>query len=160
MSPKPTNDEVDLHGYTVAEAIERFVQDYNTLVDNNQFGCWKVIHGYGSTGKGGAIRAKLRAFLDEHLDKLRYEAGDDYGDPGWTFVYPKVRLPDQRERMVSAILNFCSEPKTEEKILREFGKLGEPQVKQAVRSLAKQGKLKTVNNGAKVLYQTVHICQP
>jgi hypothetical protein len=144
-----------LHGLTVAEAIEQFVQYSNTRVDNNQFGCFRIIHGYGSTGKGGAIRAKLRAFLDQHLDKLRYEAGDDYGDPGWTLVYPKVRLPDQRERMSAAILSFCSDGKAEEKILREFGKLGNVQVKQVVRSLAKQGKLKTVNTGAKVLYQAV-----
>ena len=80
MSTPPSNDELDLHGLTVAEAIEQFVQGYNTLIDRDQYGCWKVIHGYGSTGKGGAIRAKLRAFLDEHLDKLRYEAGDDYGE--------------------------------------------------------------------------------
>jgi hypothetical protein len=153
MSRPSSNDELDLHGYTIAEAIEQFVQHYNARVDNNQYDCLKVIHGYGSTGKGGAIRAKLRAFLDEHLDKLRYEAGDDYGDPGWTWVYPRVQLPDQRERIATAILNFCSEGKTEEKILREFAKLGEVQVKQAIRSLAKQGKLKIVNKGAKVLYQ-------
>jgi hypothetical protein len=149
------NDDLDLHGYTVAKAIEVFVRHYNTRVDNNQFGSWKIIHGYGSTGQGGAIRVKFHAFLDEHLDKLRYEAGDDYGDPGWTFVYPKVRLPDQRERMAAVILSFCSEGKTEDRILREFAKLGQAQVKQAVRSLAKQGKLKMVNKGAKVLYQAV-----
>jgi hypothetical protein len=57
--------------------------------------------------------------------------------------------------MATAILTFCSEPKTEEKILREFHKSGEAQVKQTVRSLAKQGKLKTVNKGAKILYQAV-----
>lgn len=148
------NDELDLHGFTVAEAIELFVQYYNTRVDNNQYGCWKIIHGYGSSGKGGAIRVKFRALLDEHLDKLRYEAGDDYGDPGWTWVYPKVRLPDQRERMAAAILTFCSAGKTEEKILQEFGKHVEAQVKQAVRSLARQGKLKVVDKGTKVLYQT------
>jgi hypothetical protein len=153
MSQKSPNDELDLHGLTVAEAIEQFVQHYNTRVDNNQFGCLRIIHGYGSSGKGGVIRARLRAFLDEHLDKVRYEAGDDYGDPGWTLVYPKVRLPDQRERMAAAILTFCAEGKTEEKILREFIKMGEAQVKQAVRSLAKQGKLKIVNSGAKVLFQ-------
>src|ERR1017187_4121856 len=155
MSQKSLNDELDLHGLSVAEAIEQFVQYYNTRVDNNQFGCLRIIHGYGSSGQGGAIRAKLRAFLDEHLDKLRYETGDDYGDPGWTLVYPKVRLPDQRERMAAAILSFCSEPKTEEKILREFATLGSIQVTQAVRSLANQGKLKVVNKGAKVLYQAV-----
>ena len=89
------------------------------------------------------------------MDKLRYEAGDDYGDPGWTLVYPKVRLPGQRERMATAILSFCSEPKTEEKILREFIKMGKVQITQAVRSLAKQGKLKIVNSGEKILYQAV-----
>jgi Smr domain len=153
MSKTPSTDDLDLHGYTVAEAIEQFVQYYDARVDNDRFGCFKVIHGYGSSGEGGAIRIKLRAFLDEHLDKLEYEAGEDYGDPGWSFVYPKVHLPDQRERMAAAILSFCSEGKTEEKILREFGKLGEVQVKHAVRSLAKQGKLKMVNKGSKVLYQ-------
>jgi hypothetical protein len=156
MSQKLPNDELDLHGFTVAEAIEQFVQDYNTRVNNNQFGCLKIIHGYGSTGQGGVIRVKLRAFLNEHLDKLRYEAGDDYGDPGWTFVYPKARLPNQRERVAAAILSFCFEGKPEDKILREFVKLGEVQVKQVVRSLAKQGKLKTVNKGAQILYQTAH----
>jgi hypothetical protein len=153
MNPKPPNDELDLHGFTVAEAIEQFVQYYNTRVDNDRFGSLRIIHGYGSSGQGGAIRAKLRAFLDEHLDKMRYEAGDDYGDPGWTFVYPKVRLPDQRERMTTAILTFCADSKTEEKILREFAKLGEVQVKQTVRSLASQGKLRIVNNRKKILYQ-------
>jgi hypothetical protein len=154
LSKTPSTDELDLHGFTVAEAIEQFVLYYNSRVDNDQFGCFKVIHGYGSSGEGGAIRIKLRAFLDEHLDKLEYEAGEDYGDPGWSFVYPKVHLPDQRERMAAAILSFCLEGKTEEKILREFGKLGEVEVKHAVRSLAKQGKLKTFNKGAKVLYRT------
>jgi Smr domain len=153
LSKTPSADELDLHGFSVVEAIEQFVLDYNGRVENHQHGCWRIIHGYGSTGQGGAIRAKLRAFLDQHLDKLRYEAGDDYGDPGWTWVYPKVRLPDQQERMATAILDFCSDAKTEEKILREFAKLGTVQVKQAVRSLAKQGRLKVVNKGAKVLYQ-------
>jgi hypothetical protein len=147
------NDDLDLHGFTVAEAIEQFVLHYNTRVDNNQFGCWKVIHGYGSTGAGGVIRVKFRAFLDEHLDKLRYEIGDGFGDPGWTFVYPKVRLPHQRERMAAAILSFCSEPKNEDEILRELINMGEVQVKKTVRSLSRQGKLMTVNKGAKVLYQ-------
>ena len=155
MNQKPSTNELDLHGYTVTEAIEQFVQFYNTRMDNNQFGCLRIIHGYGSTDKGGAIRIKLRAFLNEHLDKLRYEAGDDYGDPGWTLVYPKVHLPDQRERMAAAILSFCSDGKTEEKILREFVKLGAAQVKQAVRSLAKQGKLVRVNSGEKVRYQAI-----
>jgi hypothetical protein len=153
VSKLSSDDELDLHGFALAEAIEQFVLHYNVRVVNNQFGCWKIIHGYGSSGEGGVIRIKLHAFLDQHLDKLRYEAGDQYGDPGWTWVYPKVRLPDQRERMSAAILSFCTDAKTEEKILREFAKLGDVQVKQAIRWMSKQGKLKIVNKGAKILYQ-------
>ncbi|MEI6084235.1 MAG: Smr/MutS family protein, partial [Verrucomicrobiota bacterium] len=70
------SDDLDLHGYTAAEALERFVQHYNIRVNRRQFGRWQIIHGYGSTGAGGTIRAKLRAFLDRHSDKLRFEAGD------------------------------------------------------------------------------------
>ena len=93
--PSPSGD-LDLHGYTVAEAIEQFVQLYNTRVDNNQYGCFRVIHGYGSSGKGGAIRIRFRSFLDQHLDKLRYEAGEDYGDPGWTGCIPSFDCLTQR----------------------------------------------------------------
>jgi hypothetical protein len=154
MSKPSSSDELDLHGFTVAEAIERFVKNYNMRVDNDQYGCLKIIHGYGSTGEGGAIRIRLYAFLREHLDKLQYEAGDDYGDPGWTLVYPKVHLPDQRERMAAAILGFCSEAKAEEKILRKFAKWGEVQAKQTVRSLVKQGKLKVINKGARAFCES------
>ena len=126
--------DLDLHGYTAAEAIEAFVKHYNERVKRNQLGCWKVIHGYGSTGVGGAIRTRLRAFLDLHPEKVHYEPGDRYGDPGWCFVYPKQHLPGQQERLATAILDFCTEGKTEEKIIREFVRHGEPQMKQTVRS--------------------------
>ena len=114
------SDDLDLHGYTVAEGIERFVEQYNARVKRGQLGCWTIVHGYGSSGEGCAIREKLRAFLAQHSDKLLHEAGDTYGNPGWTWVYPKLRLPDQRERLGIEIFNFCSTPKGEEKILREF----------------------------------------
>jgi hypothetical protein len=57
--------------------------------------------------------------------------------------------------MASAIVSFCSESRSEERISREFIQLRQVQVKQAVRSLAKQGKLKAVSEGNKVLYQAV-----
>lgn len=148
------SDDLDLHGFTAAEAIEKFVEQYNARVDNRQQGCWRIIHGYGSTGAGGVIRSKLRAFLQQHADKLRFEAGDDYGDPGWTWVYPKVRLPDRRERLTAAILDLCVAGQTEKSILREFAKMGAVEVKQTIRSLTKQGRLKTVRRGAKTLYQS------
>lgn len=79
-------DQLDLHGLTVAEAVERFVEQYNGRVKRGQLGCWTVVHGYGSTGEGGAIRRRLRGLLNNHRDRLRYELGDDYGNPGWTWV--------------------------------------------------------------------------
>jgi len=57
--------------------------------------------------------------------------------------------------MAETIFRFCAEGKTEEKMLRKFTKPG-VQVKQVVRSLVKQGKLRVVNKGAKILYQAAH----
>jgi hypothetical protein len=153
----PTADTLDLHELTVAEAIERFVDAYNLRVKRGELGCWTVIHGYGSSGKGGAIRAKLRALLARNPEKLRYELGDDYGNPGWTWVYPKSRLADRRERLAGEILEFCATPRVEEKILREYAAEGGVQVKEALRSLAKAGRLKSTSKGAKLQYQAAHV---
>lgn len=148
-----TSDDLDLHAYTVTEALEKFVAGYNARVKNHQCECWKIIHGYGSSGEGGVIRTSLRAFLDRHQDKLRYETGDSYGNPGWTFVYPQNPLPDQREQLALEILNFCKDGKPEEKILGRFGGQGGVKIKELVRSLVKQGRLKSVNKGSRLLLQ-------
>jgi hypothetical protein len=148
-----SDDQLDLHGHTAAEAIERFVEQYNLRVKSGQCECWTIVHGYGSTGEGGVIRNKLRAFLAQHPDKLRHEPGDKYGNPGWTWVYPKIRLPDRRERTALEILSFCSTPRSEEKIVAEFPNLAGMQVKEALQSLVKQGKLQVLRTGLKRRYQ-------
>ena len=144
---------LDLHGLTVAEALDRFVEQYNNRVKNGQGGAWTVVHGYGSSGEGGAIRQRLRAFLDRHADKLRFEAGELHGNPGSTWVYPKLRLPDRRERLALAIVAYCATPRSDEKVIREFIGEGGPQVKELLRSLVKQGQLKMVAKGARSQYQ-------
>jgi hypothetical protein len=140
-------NQLDLHGLTVPEAIEKFVEQYNARVKQDQLAGWTVVHGYGSTGEGGVIRSKLRAFLDQHPDKLRYELGDKYGNPGSTWVYPRLRLPDRRERLALEILDYCAQPRVAEKILREFSVAGGVQVKEIVRSRIKQGRLASGNKG-------------
>src|SRR5437763_7385844 len=58
-------DRLDLHGFTVADAMERFVRHYNWMVANRQGWALEVVHGKG-TGRGddaGVIRDTLRAFL-------------------------------------------------------------------------------------------------
>lgn len=54
----PTADSLDLHGITVDEALEHFVEQYNLRVKGGHLGGWTIVHGYGSSGKGGAIRSK------------------------------------------------------------------------------------------------------
>ena len=152
MNMPHTDDKLDLHGLTVNAALERFVQEYNVRVKCGQLGCWEIIHGYGSSGEGGVIRNKLRAFLGQHRDKLKYEAGDKYGNPGWTWVYPKMKLPDHREQLIAHILDFCSAPKSDEKVLREFTNESGLQVKDTIRSLVKLGTLKTINKSGLTQY--------
>ena len=150
--PSPC-DQLDLHGLTVAEATERFVEQYNLRVQRGQLGGWTVVHGYGSTGAGGVIRQRLRGLLDHHPDKLRYEPGELYGNPGWTWVYPRLRLPDRQERLALEIAGFCAEPKAEEKIIAKFAGQGGIRVREVVRSLVNQGRLKTTRKGMKTAYQ-------
>lgn len=61
---------IDLHGLTVPEAIAEYVGAHNRLMARGYRGKVEVIHGYGSSGEGGVIREKLRAFLAAHRDRF------------------------------------------------------------------------------------------
>jgi hypothetical protein len=111
---------LDLHGYTVSDALTRFVGRYNRLLADTLPGgdahVLEVIHGRGKGDTPSAIRDALRAFLREHgkrvtgfdtqlilrgavylLDKypgdLAYIFGEDATrNPGCTIVVPRKRL--------------------------------------------------------------------
>jgi hypothetical protein len=78
-----------------------------------------VIHGYGSSGPGGAIQQELRRYLAVNSDRLEmYIEGDSVGNHGITKVHPKRLLPvihdsigAQSSRVREAILGFCDTPK-------------------------------------------------
>ena len=58
--------ELDLRGRTWSEAIKEFISFYNHALettDDSHGVQLTIIHGYGSTGEGGAIRKRLRGFL-------------------------------------------------------------------------------------------------
>ncbi len=82
----------DYHGLTVEEALVRFVSDYYAALrlpqESQQF---RVVHGYGSTGRGGRIRTILREMLTFEMDvgKLTFRESE-YLDthPGYTIVSP------------------------------------------------------------------------
>jgi hypothetical protein len=150
--PAP-GDQLDRHGLTVTEAVERFVEQYNLRVQRGQSGCWTIVHGYGSSGEGGVIRQRLRGLLHHHRDRLRYEPGELYGNPGWTWVYPKLPLPDRQERLVLEILGYCAAPKAEAKIVAKFAGHGGVQVKTVLRSLVQQGRVTVTSRSGRVWYQ-------
>ena len=78
--------ERDLHRLT-SDAIGRIVSTYNHHVLQGQRGKISFVHGYGSSGKGGLLGPKIRAFLDRHqVEYLRGEFVD--GNPGHTILIP------------------------------------------------------------------------
>jgi len=86
--------EIDLHGLTVAEAISRLTSHYNARVRAGDAGPIRVVHGYGSSGRGGDLRAAVREFLSRNADRLEFVPGEQYfNNPGVTVVYPKHPLP-------------------------------------------------------------------
>jgi len=147
------NDEIDLHGLTVDEACALFVRQYNRRIASGA--PLRVIHGYGSSGEGGVIRQTLRKLLDRHKEDLSWWAGESVdGNPGWTLVHPKHRLPTVEDELESAILAYCSTPRTESKIAGEVRRYTAKEVKEAIRRLCQKGKLKEGLKGAHVTYST------
>jgi dsDNA-specific endonuclease/ATPase MutS2 len=80
---------IDLHNFTVAEALREFVRFYNNCVRSGYRGRLEVIHGYGSTGGGGVIREELRKYLKAHSEIYgEFLAGESLRNPGVTILYP------------------------------------------------------------------------
>jgi dsDNA-specific endonuclease/ATPase MutS2 len=84
---------IDLHNFTVAEALREFVRFYNHCVRSGYRGRLEVIHGYGSTGGGGVIREELRRFLKAHEETFgEFLAGESLRNPGVTILYPRESM--------------------------------------------------------------------
>jgi hypothetical protein len=79
--------EVNVHGKEASEAIHTVVTLYNRLVAAGQRQKLVVIHGYGSSGRGGIVRTALRSLLD--ANGVDYLCGELVGDnPGRTILLP------------------------------------------------------------------------
>jgi len=119
----------------------------------------RVIHGYGSASDGldgGKIRRRLRTFLEGAADSLEWKPGEDLeGNPGVTIVFPRKSLPTSQNQLATDILAFCSIPRTESKIAGEFSKHRAREIKEAIRSLVRQGQLKIAAKGDREVYITV-----
>ena len=139
-----TIKQLDLHGMTQREAIEKFVREANAALERAGMPVkMRVVHGYGSTGEGGAIRQRLRGFCDSHSDRATYIRGEEAErNPGLTIVTLSCALPDARERLGDAIVAYCARPKAMDRIAGRFRREGGSAVADAVRDLAKRGRLR------------------
>lgn len=148
--------ELDVHGFTVPQAIEAFVGLYNREVAAQTRREIHVIHGYGSSGEGGAIRDRLRAYLHRFATHLDWIEGETLQrNPGLTVVRPRRPLPDALSQLASEILAYCQPGKTMGQIINKFRRHGESQLKEAVRELEKTGRLKVVSKGKHKKYEAV-----
>src|SRR5213080_2399013 len=151
--------EVDLHGHTVDEALRIFIDVYNRHVRSRSKESLRVIHGYGSATQGldgGKIRRKIRAFLEGAADSLYWKPGEDLeGSPGVTVVFPRKIVPTTQNQLAADIPAFCSIPRPESKIAGEFRKNTALEIKEAIRTLVRQGQLKIAAKGDRETYVTV-----
>lgn len=151
----PDNRTLDLHGLIWDEALAAFVAFYNDA-RRQSGGKLDVVHGYGSTGTGGVLRQRLRAFLQKNNDRLEFFPGEQVdGNPGHTVIVPLKPLPSASDTLAEQVWSYCASPKSLEKITGEFRKFGQPEVLRAVRELEGQRRLRTVVKGAHKLYQAV-----
>lgn len=148
--------ELDLHGCDLIEAVETFINFYNARVSRGDCSRIDVIHGYGSSGEGGAIRIRIRNFLERNADYLTFEPGERFApvNPGKTMVFPRRVLPSVVDLLAEEILTFCSAGKTASKITGKFRRHGEARVMTALKNLEKQSLLTSFYKGQYKHYQT------
>ena len=152
------NTQLDLHGKTWREAQDAFIAFYNAALGRGGGGSGvtlTVVHGYGSTGEGGVLRRRLRAYLDRLGDYLEYTPGEQMdGNPGCTYIAPQKRIPALKDALASEILKYCETGKTRSKIIGKFRRHGQPKTLEAIRALERRGRLvKRTNRRGMAVYE-------
>jgi len=146
--------KINLHGYTVDQALKQFIAIYNLCLQNTKTIKICIIHGYGSTGEGGKIRSSLRKYLAEQTDKLQWTSGEKIdGNAGVTYVEPKQALSEPYENLAHEIYHFCQSPKTKKKIAGNFRKYGDQCTLKALNYLEQKNQLKILWKGKHKCYQ-------
>ena len=148
---------IDLHGRTWSESLVELIDAYNrTLSSGSLSETLDIVHGYGSSGAGGTMRVRVRSFLATHAHRLEYVTGEDAdANPGHTVVLPIEPLPEVGDLLAEEVLEYCETPRTQSKIAGKFRRHGDPRVMQAIRTLEKQGRLRTVAKGRNKAYEAI-----
>lgn len=149
--------DIDLHGHTWEEAQVEFIDFYNSALNeagDSSSVRLTVIHGYGSTGEGGILRSRLRAFLRRFDGRLEFTPGEDSCmNPGITLVTAIEKLPDKMDLLDEAILGYCERPRSLGKITGRFRRHGGPRVVKAIKTLQKVGHLRRIDKLGRTLYE-------
>lgn len=143
---------IDLHHMNRNEAIRFFIDKYNEAVRSGRKEI-TVIHGYGSSGRGGVIKKELLNFFDLHSSYLSYTVDSN---PGATLVFP-TRIINELEDLISIeVLEFCNRsPKSMEKIKGNFfKKYTNQEINSCVKKLIKKGYLNATLKKNGEVYQT------
>ena len=147
--------EIDLHGHTWAEALEAFERECRSALSRSGSGTEiRVIHGYGSSGLGGVLRERVRAFCRRFPDSFSVSYGEDVdANAGMTVVKVLRSFPDATERLAEGILEYCRRPRTRSEMDGRFRRHGTPQVDAAIGLLQRGGRLrKTRNRRGRTVY--------
>lgn len=134
--------KLDLHGKTWNEAKADFIEAYNEIHSQPGHDTLDIVHGYGSTGQGGVIRGRIRAYLDRYPNHLNYKTGESFdGNKGHTIVTPVKPLPSLENQLGEEIWDYCSEPRPLSKIASKFHRQPFPKIQQAIEELVSQRRL-------------------
>ena len=148
--------QLDLHGKTWSETLPEFIELYNHAVRQQSGENLDIIHGYGSTGTGGILRQRIRGYLQRQGERLQFQPGEEVdGNQGHTVVVPIQPLLETTDLLLEQILEYCDSPRAQSKITGRFRRHGDPQVLQAIRTLEKQRRLRTVQRGRVKEYEAV-----
>jgi hypothetical protein len=145
--------ELDLHGFTVDDALARFVNFYNQELLRGSGRSIRVIHGWGSSGSPARIRKSLRRLLDRNSERLEYLPGKviDPND-GSTLVFPGKVLPSRSTDLGEKILSYCNIPRTMRKITGEFHRTPQPEILRAIKILVRENQLQVKWKGKNKVY--------
>ena len=83
------------------------------MADAKKGDCFLFIHGYGSTGKGGAIKEEVLKYLKEELKKgniSKIFSGEDFSmNTGKGFNYDAINLRQEYKELVNMLFKETEE---------------------------------------------------
>ena len=113
-----------------------------------------VVHGWGSSGTGGAIRTAVRNLLQNNQSNLEYWPGEDIdGNEGWSYIRGIRELPTVEDRLQMEILAFCGDGKSVDKIENKFRRHGHDTVAQTIKMMKQRGLLEEYYKGKYKMYR-------